>query len=48
MARLIEGNAMLTIVVSTTAMNDATHNSASAMRGFSSPRVSDVASSATT
>jgi hypothetical protein len=47
MARLIEGNAMLTIVVSTTAMNDATHNSASAMRGLSSPRIGAVSSSAT-
>jgi hypothetical protein len=34
---LIEGNAMLTIVVSTTAVNDATHNSASACEVFPVP-----------
>jgi hypothetical protein len=31
--RRIDGNAMLTIVVSTTAKNDAAHNTANAVRG---------------
>jgi hypothetical protein len=42
MTRLIDGNAMLTVVVSTTARTDAVDNGASAVRGLSSVRAAEV------
>jgi hypothetical protein len=42
MTRRIDGNAMLTVVVSTTARTDAVHNSASAVGGLFSMRAAEV------